>query len=100
AGVHAAAPGRDRSGALIRREHRHDILFEPVRIAPTKLRKRFYHVPHCTVLGVEKPWTQAAFRGRKAEGGWAAVCTEYCSISPESDEKPYTSARLWAIASA
>jgi dimethylamine/trimethylamine dehydrogenase len=31
----------------------------------------------------------------KAEGGWAAVCTEYCSISPESDEKPYTSARLW-----
>ena len=25
----------------------------------------------------------------KAEGGWAAVCTEYCSISPESDETPY-----------
>ena len=36
-----------------------------------------------------------AFRGMKAEGGWAAVCTEYCSISPESDETPYVSARLW-----
>ena len=31
----------------------------------------------------------------KAEGGWAAVCTEYCSISPETDEYPYVSARLW-----
>ena len=74
---------------------RHDILFEEVPIGPRTLRNRFYQVPHCTGFGVEKPWTQAAFRGMKAEGGWAAVCTEYCSISPESDEKPYTSARLW-----
>ncbi len=74
---------------------RHDILFEPVRIGPKTLRNRFYQVPHCTGFGVEKPWTQAAFRGMKAEGGWAAVCTEYCSISPESDETPYVSARLW-----
>ncbi|HYX87143.1 MAG TPA: FAD-dependent oxidoreductase [Gaiellales bacterium] len=74
---------------------RHDILFEPVRIGPRTLRNRFYQVPHCTGFGVEKPWTQAAFRGMKAEGGWAAVCTEYCSISPESDEKPFVSARLW-----
>jgi dimethylamine/trimethylamine dehydrogenase len=44
---------------------------------------------------VEKPWTQAAFRGTKAEGGWAVVSTEYCSISPESDEAPFVSARLW-----
>jgi dimethylamine/trimethylamine dehydrogenase len=77
------------------REARHDILFEPVRIGPKTLRNRFYQVPHCTGSGVEKPWTQAAFRGMKAEGGWAAVCTEYCSISPDSDESPYTSARLW-----
>jgi len=77
------------------REARHDILFEPVRIGPKTLRNRFYQVPHCTGFGVEKPWTQAAFRGMKAEGGWAAVCTEYCSISPESDETPYVSARLW-----
>ncbi|HEX2586873.1 MAG TPA: NAD(P)-binding protein, partial [Gaiellales bacterium] len=77
------------------REPRHDILFEPVRIGPKTLRNRFYQVPHCTGFGVEKPWTQAAFRGMKAEGGWAAVCTEYCSISPDSDETPYVSARLW-----
>jgi dimethylamine/trimethylamine dehydrogenase len=77
------------------REPRHDILFEPVRIGPRTLRNRFYQVPHCTGFGVEKPWTQAAHRGMKAEGGWAAVCTEYCSISPESDETPYVSARLW-----
>jgi dimethylamine/trimethylamine dehydrogenase len=74
---------------------RHDILFEPVQIGPKTLRNRFYQVPHCTGFGVEKPWTQAAFRGMKAEGGWAAVCTEYCSISAESDESPYVSARLW-----
>ena len=66
------------------RDPRHDILFEPVRIGPKTLRNRFYQVPHCTGFGVEKPWTQAAFRGMKAEGGWAAVCTEYCSINPES----------------
>jgi dimethylamine/trimethylamine dehydrogenase len=80
---------------MMAREARHDVLFEPVRIGPKTLRNRFYQVPHCTGFGVEKPWTQAAFRGMKAEGGWAAVCTEYCSISPESDESPYVSARLW-----
>jgi len=74
---------------------RHDILFEPVPVGPKTLRNRFYQVPHCTGFGVEKPWTQAAFRGMKAEGGWAAVCTEYCSISAETDESPYVSARLW-----
>jgi len=31
----------------------------------------------------------------KAEGGWGAVFTEFCSIHPESDEYPYTSARIW-----
>jgi dimethylamine/trimethylamine dehydrogenase len=77
------------------REARHDVLFEPVTIGCKTLRNRFYQVPHCTGFGVEKPWTQAAFRGMKAEGGWAAVCTEYCSISAESDESPYVSARLW-----
>ena len=77
------------------RDPRHDILFEPVTIGPRTLRNRFYQVPHCTGFGVDKPWSQAQFRGMKAEGGWAAVCTEYCSISPESDETPYVSARLW-----
>jgi dimethylamine/trimethylamine dehydrogenase len=31
----------------------------------------------------------------KAEGGWAAVCTEFCSIGPVSDSWPHISARLW-----
>lgn len=45
--------------------------------------------------GSERPGMQAVFRGTKAEGGWGAVCTEYCSISPESDDTPRISARLW-----
>jgi len=79
----------------VARHPRHDVLFEPVRIGPKTLRNRFYQVPHCTGFGVAKPHTQSAFRGVKAEGGWAAVNTEYCSISPESDDSPYVSARLW-----
>ena len=31
----------------------------------------------------------------KAEGGWAAVCTEACSVHPESDDYPTHLARLW-----
>ena len=77
------------------RDARHDILFEPVPIGPVTLPNRFYQVPHCTGFGVTKPYTQAAHRGMKAEGGWGAVCTEYCSISPTSDDEPYVSARLW-----
>ena len=64
------------------------MLFEPVQIGPKTLRNRFYQVPHCTGFGVEKPWTQAAHRAVKAEGGWAAVCTEYCTVSPDADETP------------
>ena len=77
------------------RDARHDILFEPVPIGPVTLPNRFYQVPHCTGFGVTKPFTQAAHRGMKAEGGWGAVCTEYCSISPTSDDEPYVSSRLW-----
>ena len=61
---------------------RHEILFEPVRIGPKTLRNRFYQVPHCTGFGVEKPWSQARHRAVKAQGGWAAVCTEYCTDQP------------------
>src|SRR5436305_11340309 len=74
---------------------RFDILSEPVRIGPKTLRNRFYHVPHCTGFGVEKPWSQARHRAVKAQGGWAAVCTEYCTSSAESDETPYVAARMW-----
>ena len=73
----------------------HEILFEPVQIGLKTLRNRFYQVPHCSGFGTDKPWTQAAHRGVKAEGGWAAVCTEYAPFSPESDEAPLIAARFW-----
>jgi dimethylamine/trimethylamine dehydrogenase len=65
-----------------------------VRIGPKTLRNRFYQVPHCTGYGTQKPFSQAAHRAMKAEGGWAAVCTEYAPVSPDSDESPYVSAQL------
>jgi dimethylamine/trimethylamine dehydrogenase len=34
-------------------------------------------------------------RGVKAEGGWAAVCTEILSIHPSSDSTPYPQVKLW-----
>ena len=77
------------------RDPQHDILFEPVTIGPKVLRNRFYQVPHCTGFGGTKPWSQAHHRSIKAEGGWAAVCTEYAPISPDSDSQPFASARLW-----
>jgi dimethylamine/trimethylamine dehydrogenase len=66
-----------------------------VRIGPKELRNRFFQVPHCTGFGDVKPFSQAAHRAVKAEGGWAAVCTEYAPVSPDSDESPWASARLW-----
>jgi len=66
-----------------------------VRIGPKTLSNRFYAVPHCAGFGTEKPSTQARFRGMKAEGGWAAVCTEWAPVSPDADESPYFSARFW-----
>jgi dimethylamine/trimethylamine dehydrogenase len=77
------------------REARHDILFEPVRIGPKVLRNRFFQVPHCTGFGTDKPGMQARFRAVKAEGGWAGVCTEICSVHPETDRAPQPLGRLW-----
>ena len=76
------------------RDPKHDVLFEPVRIGPKTLRNRFYQVPHCTGYGTQKPGSQAAHRGMKAEGGWAAVCTEYAPVSADSDESPFVSSQL------
>jgi dimethylamine/trimethylamine dehydrogenase len=73
----------------------HAILFEPVQIGPKTLRNRFYQVPHCSGFGTDKAWTQAAHRGMKAEGGWAAVCTEYAPFTPDTDEAPLIAARFW-----
>ena len=77
------------------RDPKHDILFEPIQIGPKTMKNRFYQIPHCNGFGSEKPMSQAYFRAMKAEGGYAAVCTEYCSIHPESDDTHRVSARLW-----
>jgi dimethylamine/trimethylamine dehydrogenase len=77
------------------RDPKYDILFEPIQIGPKTLKNRFYQVPHCIGAGSEKPGFQAYHRGIKAEGGWGACCTEYCSISPESDDTSRVSARIW-----
>ena len=77
------------------RDPRHDILFEPVPIGPKTLRNRFYQSPHCTSFGDDVPGSQAGIRGMKAEGGWAAVNTEFCSVHPSSDARPVISARMW-----
>ena len=77
------------------RDPKYDILFEPIQLGPKTMKNRFYQIPHCNGFGSEKPMSQAYFRAMKAEGGFAGVCTEYCSISPESDDTHRMSARLW-----
>ena len=77
------------------RDPKHDILFEPIQIGPKTLKNRFYQVPHCNGAGSDKPNAQAWNRAIRAEGGWGAACTEYCSIHPESDDTMRISARLW-----
>src|SRR3984893_13406823 len=77
------------------RDPKYNILFEPIRLGPKTMKNRFYQIPHCNGFGSEKPLSQAFFRSMKAEGGYGACCTEYCSISPESDDTHRVSARLW-----
>ncbi len=77
------------------RDPRYDILFEPLKFGPLTLKNRFYQVPHCNGLGSGLPYSHAAMRGVKAEGGWAAVCTEILSIHPSSDSTPYPQVKLW-----
>ena len=77
------------------RDPRYDILFEPVRVGRKVARNRFYQVPHCSGAGSDRPGFQAEMRAVKAQGGWAAICTEYCSVHPSSDDTPSVSARLW-----
>ncbi len=77
------------------RDPKHDVLFESIKIGPKQTRNRFWQTSHCAGPGSERPGAQAHLRGMKAEGGWGVVFTEYCSIHPEADEYPYTSARIW-----
>jgi len=77
------------------RDPKYDVLFEPVAIGPKRMKNRFYQTPHCTSFGSDRPGTQAHFRATKAEGGWGAVCIEYCSVHPEANGLPQVEARLW-----
>jgi dimethylamine/trimethylamine dehydrogenase len=77
------------------RDPRHDPLFEPIRIGPKILKNRFYQVPQCTGAGVLKPGANLAHRAVKAEGGWAGICTESCSIHPEVNQSTSTCTTIW-----
>ena len=77
------------------RDHRFDVLFEPVAIGPVTARNRFYQVPHCNGMGYRAPAALAAMREVKAEGGWAVVCTEEAEIHPSSDLTPSVELRNW-----
>ncbi len=78
------------------RDPRYDVLFEPIRIGPKTMRNRFYQTPHADGLGSQQPGAEAAFRGVKAEGGWAVVNTGHTTISPEYDHSGHELvARLW-----
>lgn len=69
-------------------------LFEPIDIGPKRMRNRFMQVPQCNGGGTVRPGLQAAHRAVKAEGGWAAIFTEGCSVSLEADATPYVLATL------
>jgi len=73
----------------------HRILFEPVKIGPVTARNRFYQTPHTSGMGAQYPNYAVKYREVKAEGGWAVVCSEMCTVHPASDIAPYSSDRLW-----
>lgn len=77
------------------REPRYDPLFEPIQLGPLTLKNRFWQVPHCNGAGSDRPGFQAQFRAMKAEGGWGAVFTEVCQISPGADVMPWVASKLW-----
>ena len=77
------------------RNPRHDVLFEPVRIGPKVAKNRFFQVPHASGMTNAAPHVRAAFRGMKAEGGWAVVSTGACSVHSSSDDSPFPNATLW-----
>jgi dimethylamine/trimethylamine dehydrogenase len=79
----------------MRRDPKHDVLFEPVKVGPKVLKNRFCQTPHCSHFGVDLAASHAYLRATKAEGGWALVNTEYASVHPESDDYPHNFSRLW-----
>lgn len=73
----------------------HVALFEPLTIGPKVLRNRFYQVPHGPGYGAEKYRTRAQYAATQAEGGWAAVSTGICTVSPDADITPIRTERMW-----
>ncbi|MSO41211.1 MAG: FAD-binding protein [Solirubrobacterales bacterium] len=80
---------------MVARDPKYDVLFEPIELGPKTLPNRFWQVPHCNGAGSERPGMQAEFRAVKAEGGWGAVFTEVCVMTPDGDVTPWVGARLW-----
>src|SRR5215813_752910 len=81
--------------AIMSRDPRYDVLFEPVKIGPLTTKNRFYQVPHCNGMGYRDVTALATMRGIKAEGGWGVVCTEQVEIHPTSEITPFIELRLW-----
>jgi dimethylamine/trimethylamine dehydrogenase len=80
----------------VARDPRHDILFEPLQVGPKVWRNRFHQVPHSTGFGSDRAGAQGRFRATRAEGGWACVNVEICSIDEEVDRQPVPwPATLW-----
>ncbi len=77
------------------RDPRYDILFEPVKLGPKTAKNRFYQPPHCNGMGELRPNMHAAMREMKAEGGWAVINTEHCSVHPASDLLGESVQTLW-----
>ncbi|MET2830968.1 FAD-dependent oxidoreductase [Mesorhizobium shangrilense] len=77
------------------RDPKYDPLFEPIQLGPKTMKNRFYQTPQCNGAGQDLPGSQAGHRHMKAEGGWGAICTELCSISPETDLTPHRLGTIW-----
>ena len=77
------------------RDPKFDPLFQPIQIGPKTMKNRFYQTPQCNGAGSKLPGSQAGHRHMKAEGGWGAISTELCSISPESDLTPHVLGTIW-----
>ena len=77
------------------RDSRYDVLFEPVEIGPVRAKNRFFQVPHCSGMGYRHPRAEARMRAVKAEGGWAVISTQECSIHWSGDFEPSPDALLW-----
>lgn len=77
------------------RNPKYDILFTPVKIGPKTTKNRFYQVPHCNAMGYTEHHGDLHHRMMKAQGGWAVISTEQCSIHPTSCAAPYGERRLW-----